>query len=85
VIVQRHDKETLIYKCLTLLELLHTSNYKRKVLNHMLANDPNMHILKTLNFILKKAKNPQEMGTRAVFIYDFLNSKSSVESLALLT
>jgi hypothetical protein len=51
----------------------------------MLANDPNMHILKTLNFILKKAKNPQEMGTRAVFIYDFLNSKSSVESLALLT
>lgn len=44
-----------------------------------------MHIMKTLNFILKKAKNKQEMGTRAVFIYDFMNGKTSFESLALLT
>jgi hypothetical protein len=37
-----------------------------------------------MNFVLKKAKNKQEMGSRAVFIYDFLNGKTAVESLALL-
>ena len=83
--MQRHDKESLIFKCLTLLELLHTTNYKRKILNHLLSSDPNLHILKTLNYILKKAKNKQEMGTRAVFIYDFMNGKTSVESLSMLT
>jgi DNA-binding CsgD family transcriptional regulator len=69
---------------LTLLELCHTTNYKRKILNYLLSSDSNLQILKTLNFILKKAKNKQEMGTRAVFVYDFLNGKTAVESLALL-
>lgn len=84
VILQKHDKEHLLLKCFTLLELAHSTNYKRKILNYMLASDNNLHILKTINFILKKAKNKQEMGTRTVFIYDFLNGKTSVESLALL-
>lgn len=84
IVVQRHDKENLIYKCLTLLDLVHTTNYKRRILNYLLSSDPNLQILKTLNYILKRAKNKPEMGTRAVFIYDFLNSKVSYESLGLL-
>jgi hypothetical protein len=50
----------------------------------LLSDDHNLQILKTLNFILKKAKNKQEMGSRAVFIYDFLNGKSAVDSFAIL-
>lgn len=53
-------------------------------MNYLLSSDSNLQILKTINFILKKAKNKQEMGTRAVFIYDFLNGKTAVESLGLL-
>jgi len=34
--------------------------------------------MKTINYILKKAKNKQEMGSRVVFIYDFLNGKTSI-------
>lgn len=67
-----------MYKCLTLIELCHTTNYKKKILNYLLSSDSNLQIMKTLNFILKKAKNKQEMGTRAVFLYDFLNGKSAV-------
>jgi hypothetical protein len=37
-----------------------------------------MQILKTINYILKKAQNKKEMGTRAVFIYDFFNGKVAV-------
>lgn len=84
IIVQRHDKEQLVLKCLTLLELCHTTNYKSKILNYLLSSDSNLHIMKTINYILKKAKNKKETGTRAVFIYDFMNSKTSSESLALL-
>lgn len=84
VIAERHEKENLIYKCLTLLELCHTTHYKRKILNYLLSNDNNLQLLKTVNFVLKKAKNKQEMGARAVFLYDFLNGKTAVESMALL-
>jgi hypothetical protein len=84
LITERQDKEGLVYKCLSLIELCHTTNYKRKILNYLLSQDANMNILKTLSAILKKAKNKQEMGARAVFIYDFLNGKAAVESFALL-
>jgi hypothetical protein len=66
------------------LELCHTTNYKRKILNYLLSSDSNLQNLKIINHILRKAKNKQEMGTRAVFLYDFLNGKTSYESLALL-
>lgn len=41
------------------MELCHTTNYKRRILNYLLTNDENLQILKTLNYILKKAKNKQ--------------------------
>ena len=53
-------------------------NYKRKVLNYFLANDPKLQIMKTFNYILKQAQNKTEMGARTVFFYDFLLGKSSV-------
>lgn len=85
VIVERHDKETLMFKSLAVLEVVHTINYKKKVLNYFIANDNNLQILKTLSFVLRKAKNKVELGTRSVFIYDYLNSKTAIESLAILT
>lgn len=57
VIVERHDKEQLIYKTLAVLEVCHSLSYKRKILNHIISNDNNLQILKTLNFSLRKAKN----------------------------
>lgn len=84
VITERHDKEQIIFKALAVLEVCHSMNYKKKVLNYMIASDNNLQILKTLNFSLRKAKNKVEMGTRAVFIYDFFNNPTSVESLAIL-
>lgn len=59
--------------------------YKKKILNYLIASDNSLQILKTLNFSLRKCKNKVEMGSRAVFLYDYLNNPTSVESLALLT
>ena len=85
VLLERHDKEQIIFKCLAVLEVCHTNNYKKKILNHLIASDGSLQILKTLNFVLRKAKNKVEMGTRAVFIYDYLNNKTALESMAMLT
>ena len=73
-----------MYRCLTLLEMCHNNNYKKKILNHLLSNDPNLHILKTLSLSLKKAKNKKDVGNRAVFIYDYLNGKTVSESFGML-
>lgn len=59
-------------------------NYKRKVLNHFLSNDPKMQAIKTFNYILRRAQNKIEMGARAVFFYDFLINKTPIESLTKL-
>ena len=37
--------------------MCHTNNYKKKVLNYLLSNDSNLQILKTISFVLRKAKN----------------------------
>jgi hypothetical protein len=34
-------------------------HYKKKILNYLLASDPSLSILKSLSFILRKAKNKQ--------------------------
>lgn len=57
VMVERHDKEALLLKCFALLELLHTTNYKKKVLNYFLSSDPKLQITKTFNYILRRAQN----------------------------
>lgn len=57
VILERHDKEQIIYKSLAVLEVCHSTHYKKKILNYLIANDSNLQILKTLSFILRKAKN----------------------------
>lgn len=53
-------------------------------MNHLLANDPNLQIVKTINYILRKNKNKIDLASRAVFIYEFLNNRSSMESFAIL-
>lgn len=73
-----------MFKCFSLLELCHSTNYKRKILNYFLSNDSNLKLLKTINHVLKKAKNKNEMGSRIVFLFDFFNNKTQAESLALL-
>lgn len=40
--------------------------------------------MKTINYILRKNKNKIDLASRAVFIYEFLNNKSSLESFAIL-
>jgi hypothetical protein len=59
-------------------------NYKKKVLNYFLTKDSKLQILRTFNYILRRAQNKTEMGARAVFFYDFLVGKSSLESLTVL-
>ena len=57
IILERHDKEQIIFKAFAVLEVCHTTHYKKKILNYFLANDNNLQILKTISFILRKAKN----------------------------
>lgn len=64
--------------------MLHAKHYKKKVLNWLLSSDPTLATLKVINHILKNARNKQEMGSRSVFIYDYLNGKTAYESLAIL-
>jgi hypothetical protein len=59
-------------------------NYKKKVLNHFLSNDPKMLTFKTFNYILRRAQNKTEMGARALFLYDFLMDKGVTDSLTIL-
>ena len=40
-----------------MLEICHTTHYKKKILNYFIASDGNLQILKTISFILRKAKN----------------------------
>jgi hypothetical protein len=38
--------------------------------------------LKTLNHCLRKSKNKVELGSRALFVYDFLNGQQQIDSMA---
>lgn len=57
IFLERHDKEQIIFKALAVLEVCHQTHYKKKILNYFLASDGSLQILKTLSFILRKAKN----------------------------
>lgn len=43
-----------------------------------------MQYTKTFNYILRRAQNKTEMGARAVFYYDYLLGKGTIDSLAIL-
>jgi hypothetical protein len=50
----------------------------------MIVADKKLTTLKSLNSILKKSKNKVELGSRALFVYDFLNGGPQVEAMALI-
>lgn len=84
IINERHDSENVIFKVLAVLELNHTNHYKKRILNYLIANDKRLSTLRSLNQILRKSKNKTELGSRALFVYDYLNGQQQIESLALI-
>jgi len=60
------------------LELNHTNHYKKRILNYLIGGDKKLTTLKSLNYILRKSKNKTELGSRALFVYDFLNGQQQI-------
>lgn len=65
-----------------MLELNHTNHYKKRILNYLITTDKRLATLKILNQILRRSKNKTELGSRALFVYDFLNGQQQIEALA---
>jgi len=63
---------------LAVLELNHTNNHKKRILNYLIGGEKKLSTLKSLNSILRKSKNKTELGARALFIYDFLNGQQQI-------
>lgn len=84
LLVEKYEFESITFKILAVLETNNVNHFKKKILNYIIGGDKKLTFLKTLNYVLRRSKNKVELGSRALFVYDFLNNQSQMESLALV-